>query len=202
MEESPSEGDAGQYAEEEEWWSGQFYSLGFGLLCGVVFHFIVNRLSMVRNLQQGGLDGPPRGAAEMGNVRSAAAASGNPLSTMSRMVDNKMVLVVRTDIGMGKGKACAQCAHAAVACYKDGLKKTPRYVKQWEMFGQTKVTLKTDSVETLSTIKEKAEKLGLVALEVCDAGRTQIDAGTVTVLGVGPGPSKLVDEVTGHLKLY
>ena len=118
MEESPSEGDAGQYAEEEEWWSGQFYSLGFGLLCGVVFHFIVNRLSMVRNLQQGGLDGPPRGAAEMGNVRSAAAASGNPLSTMNRMVDNKMVLVVRTDIGMGKGKACAQCAHAAVACYK------------------------------------------------------------------------------------
>ena len=70
------------------------------------------------------------------------------------------------------------------------------------MFGQTKVAVKTDSIETLATIKEKAEKLGLVALEVRDAGRTQIDAGTVTVLGVGPGPSELVDEVTGHLKLY
>jgi len=198
---SPSDGD-GEYAEEEAWWEGQVYSLGFGLMCGVVFHLIVNRLSVVKNLQQGGLDGPPPAAADMGNVRSAAAASANPLSTMSNPLSNKMVLVVRTDIGMGKGKACAQCAHAAVACYKDGLKKTPRFVKQWEMFGQTKVTLKADSPETLDTIKEKAERLGLVALEIRDAGRTQIDPGTVTVLGVGPGPSDLVDQITGHLKLY
>jgi len=70
------------------------------------------------------------------------------------------------------------------------------------MFGQTKVTLKADSHETLDTIKEKAERLGLVALEIRDAGRTQMDSGTVTVLGVGPGPSDLVDQVTGHLKLY
>ena len=85
---------------------------------------------------------------------------------------------------------------------QDGLKKTPRFVKQWEMFGQTKVTLKADCQETLETIREKAERLGLVALEIRDAGRTQIDPGTVTVLGVGPGPSALVDKVTGHLKLY
>ena len=117
MDESSSNGD-GEYAEEESWWAGQFYSLGFGLICGVVFHLIVNRLSMVKNLQQGGLDGPPQAAADMGNVRSSAAASANPMSAMSKIVDNKMVLVVRTDIGMGKGKACAQCAHAAVACYK------------------------------------------------------------------------------------
>ena len=118
MDESSSDAGDGQYAEEETWWSGQFYSLGFGLICGVVFHLIVNRLSMVKNLQQGGLDGPPQAAADMGNVRSAATASVNPLSAMSNIADNKMVLVVRTDIGMGKGKACAQCAHTAVACYK------------------------------------------------------------------------------------
>ena len=85
---------------------------------------------------------------------------------------------------------------------QDGLKKTPRFVREWEMFGQTKVTLKADSQDTLESMQEKAKRLGLVACEIRDAGRTQIDPGTVTVLGVGPGPSELVDKVTGHLKLY
>lgn len=31
----------------------------------------------------------------------------------------KMVLVVRNDLKMGKGKACAQCSHAAVCFYFD-----------------------------------------------------------------------------------
>ena len=31
---------------------------------------------------------------------------------------NKMVLVVRTDLDMGKGKMAAQCGHATLAAYK------------------------------------------------------------------------------------
>ena len=34
-----------------------------------------------------------------------------------------------------------------------------------------------------------------------DAGRTQIAAGSLTVVAVGPGPEAIVREVTGHLKL-
>lgn len=34
-----------------------------------------------------------------------------------------------------------------------------------------------------------------------DAGRTQIAAGSLTVLAIGPAPVKEVDAVTGHLKL-
>ena len=56
--------------------------------------------------------------------------------------NNKMVLVVRTDLNMGKGKAAAQCAHAAVDLYKKSLKLTPKLLKQWETFGQAKVALK------------------------------------------------------------
>ena len=51
----------------------------------------------------------------------------------------KMVLVVRTDLEMGKGKACAQCGHATLAAYKQATKLSPLIVKQWEKYGQTKV---------------------------------------------------------------
>lgn len=35
-----------------------------------------------------------------------------------RSQKQKMVLIVRQDLKMGKGKIAAQCAHAAVGCYK------------------------------------------------------------------------------------
>lgn len=35
--------------------------------------------------------------------------------------NHKMVFVVRTDLGMGKGKIAAQCCHAAVMCYQKAM---------------------------------------------------------------------------------
>ena len=32
-------------------------------------------------------------------------------------------------------------------------------------------------------------------------GRTQVDPGTITVIGIGPGPTEMVDSITGHLNL-
>ena len=46
-----------------------------------------------------------------------------------------------------------------------------------------------------------ARSLGITAEVVADAGRTQIEAGSLTVLGVGPAPKSMIDKVTGHLKL-
>ena len=116
--------------------------------------------------------------------------------------NNKMILVVRSDLGMTKGKAAAQCAHAAVMCYKKATKDTPQLLKQWEMFGQAKVAVKAEGQEALKQLKKSAEAKGLVACLVHDAGRTQLESGTATVLGIGPGPVEVLDEVTGHLKLY
>ena len=50
-------------------------------------------------------------------------------------------------------------------------------------------------------LQAKARSLGLTAETIQDAGRTQIEAGSLTVLGIGPAPRSLVDEVTGKLKL-
>lgn len=50
-------------------------------------------------------------------------------------------------------------------------------------------------------LQGKARSLGITAEVIADAGRTQIDAGSLTVLGVGPAPKSEVDAVTGGLKL-
>ncbi|KAJ2805290.1 hypothetical protein H4R20_002154 [Coemansia guatemalensis] len=116
--------------------------------------------------------------------------------------DMKMVLIIRTDLGMSKGKIAAQCSHATLACYKHGIKKDPGTIKAWEWTGQTKVTLKCSSEEELLELQNAARTSGLIAQSICDAGRTQIASGSRTVVGIGPGPADAVDRVTGHLSLY
>lgn len=73
-------------------------------------------------------------------------------------------------------------------------------LKRWEYGGQAKVAVKCDSEEELLVLQGQAMSLGLVARVIRDAGRTQIQAGSATVLGV-LGPKSVVDQVTGGLKL-
>ncbi|PWN53339.1 peptidyl-tRNA hydrolase II [Violaceomyces palustris] len=119
----------------------------------------------------------------------------------SRREECKMVLVVRTDLKMEKGKIAAQCGHATLATYKSALKKHPSLVKQWETFGQAKVALKCPNEELMLQIEDQARKRGLAARSIIDAGRTQIAPNTRTVLGIGPAPKSIIDEITGDLKL-
>lgn len=122
----------------------------------------------------------------------------------------KLVLVVRTDLGMTKGKIAAQCGHATLACYKQlsraAAKNGPasteaRLLQRWERHGQAKVAVQVKGVEEMDLLLGKAQSLGVTAEVIVDAGRTQIDPGSTTVLGVGPAPKSMVDQITGHLKL-
>ncbi|CAO1628295.1 unnamed protein product [Parajaminaea phylloscopi] len=113
----------------------------------------------------------------------------------------KLVLLVRTDLKMDKGKIAAQCSHATLACYKSMVKTNPKLLKHWETIGQAKVALKCPSEEEMNRLEAQAKSLGLCAKAIRDAGRTQVAAGSKTVLGIGPGPVKVVDKVTAHLKL-
>ncbi|KAF2173307.1 hypothetical protein M409DRAFT_49768 [Zasmidium cellare ATCC 36951] len=115
----------------------------------------------------------------------------------------KLVLCVRTDLGMGKGKIAAQCSHATLACYKALLRADPAHpiLKRWERLGQAKVALKVTSEDQLLLLQAQAVSLGICAQVIHDAGRTQIAAGSATVLGVGPAPKSKIDEVTGQLSL-
>lgn len=123
-------------------------------------------------------------------------------SSMGVSEELKLVLVVRKDLSMGKGKVAAQCSHAAVGAYKQLQRRNPDILQQWEYYGQPKVVVKTDDEESLIQLWRKAKELGLPVSLIQDAGRTQIAPGSRTVLGVGPGSGDLIDQVTGHLKLY
>lgn len=116
-------------------------------------------------------------------------------------VPHKMIMCVRTDLKMGKGKIAAQCCHATLGAYKRALKRTPDAVRAWEVLGQAKVCLRVDSEEEMLELAEKATVHGLINYTVVDAGRTQIAPDSKTVLSIGPAPLKEIDEVTGHLKL-
>ena len=66
--------------------------------------------------------------------------------------DMKMVLLVRTDLGMGKGKVAAQCCHACLAAYQSAQKQskdTQQWLEAWENEGCAKITLKCPDESTL-----------------------------------------------------
>ena len=119
-----------------------------------------------------------------------------------RQAPYKMVLCVNTSLGMGKGKIAAQCCHAAVGCYVQAKKVCPAGLSAWERTGCAKIAVKCPSEdEMMNEILVKAAQAGIPAYFVEDAGRTQIAAGSRTVLGLGPAPVSAFEGITTHLKL-
>jgi PTH2 family peptidyl-tRNA hydrolase len=110
----------------------------------------------------------------------------------------KQCIIIRNDIRMSCGKKCAQLAHAAVSAF-DRCDKESR--RNWLSEGQKKVVLKTDSERTLYELKTIAERAGISAAIITDAGLTEIPPGTVTALGLGPAKSEELDRITGDLSL-
>ena len=110
----------------------------------------------------------------------------------------KQVMIVRTDLKMGKGKIAAQCCHASIGSYK---KTDSSKIEKWENEAYAKVVCKVQSLEELIELKKLAEQNNISSYLVVDAGRTQIPTSTVTVLGLGPDEDEIMDKVTGDLKL-
>ena len=113
----------------------------------------------------------------------------------------KQTIAVRTDLKMGKGKMCAQVAHASLGAALEAMRRKPSWFEEWMREGQKKVVLKVSSERELFEVFEKAKALGLPTFLVRDAGLTQLEPGTPTAVAVGPAPEEEVDKVTGKLKL-
>lgn len=119
----------------------------------------------------------------------------------SQMSDFKQVIVARMDLGMGKGKLAAQVAHASVTAAEEARTQRPDWFEEWWRGGQEKVVVRAAGEPVLRELLKTAKAIGLPSVLIQDAGLTQLEPGTATCLGVGPGPSSTVDRVTGQLKL-
>ncbi len=108
----------------------------------------------------------------------------------------KQVIVVRNDLKMSKGKTAAQVAHASLsAAEKSSWKKT------WLSQGQKKSVLGCKNMDELRVIYQQAREANLSTALITDQGRTEVDEGTTTCLGIGPAPGRDIDKITGKLKL-
>lgn len=115
--------------------------------------------------------------------------------------DYKQVIAIRADLKMSAGKIAAQVAHAAVTAAEDARKKYRVWFEGWLREGQKKVVVKVKSLNELIELRFKAKENSLPWAIIEDAGLTEILAGTVTALGVGPAPSSIIDKITGKLPL-
>ncbi|GLV33764.1 uncharacterized protein CBL_11349 [Carabus blaptoides fortunei] len=105
---------------------------------------------------------------------------------------------------MSNGKIASQCAHAAITLYDTAVKSDNNAVlHHWLSRGQPKIVLRVDKdcENTLIRLYESATCNGLHACLVRDAGKTQINTGSLTVLGIGPNLATDVDKITANLKL-
>lgn len=102
---------------------------------------------------------------------------------------------------MGKGKVAAQVAHASLSAADASRERREKWYASWKEEGQAKIVLKVASEAELMGIFHKARRAGLPATLVEDRGLTQVEPGTATCVGIGPGPDAEIDEITGKLKL-
>mmetsp|Transcript_25186 Transcript_25186/g.35289 ORF Transcript_25186/g.35289 Transcript_25186/m.35289 type:complete len:182 (+) Transcript_25186:135-680(+) len=129
------------------------------------------------------------------------AADGPSSSWGYQNAPYKMLLIVNQELKMGKGKIAAQCCHAAVGCYKRASKQCPNGVNAWEHTGCAKIAVKCPTQAEMEEIAARAYERDIPLYLVEDAGRTQIAAGSRTVLGLGPAPTSVFEDITSHLKL-
>ena len=110
----------------------------------------------------------------------------------------KQVILVREDLKLPKGKLAAQSSHASVDAT---LKSDKKIVNSWKKEGAKKVILKVKDEKELFKYKQMAEDNGLKTSLITDAGRTVLEPGTVTCLGIGPDLEEKIDKVSGKLKM-
>lgn len=135
------------------------------------------------------------------------------------MTNIKMVIVVRKDLNMRKGKMAAQVAHGVMKVWFDRMvepwnptvgegyviaRKTglTDEMIEWKETDYTKVVVSVDSEQEIYDLAEQAKEADIPYAVIIDNGFTEF-AGkkTTTCIAIGPAKSEVIDPITGDLKL-
>jgi peptidyl-tRNA hydrolase, PTH2 family len=175
------------------------YSLGMNLcslLAGYLLHEALNG-RVQAGKQAKGKAKQDAGEDASSGEESSDDSDGDVNDDVSCFTDLKMVLCIRTDLKMGKGKIVAQACHGATGALKKAEYAAPKLYKKFWRGGSAKIALKCPSEGMMLNIQAMARELKLVSYVVCDAGRTQIAAGSRTVVAIGPAPVSEINKITG-----
>ncbi|KAJ1622227.1 peptidyl-tRNA hydrolase PTH2-domain-containing protein [Pavlovales sp. CCMP2436] len=136
------------------------------------------------------------------NVAEVAGSAERSLASMGIGEQKlKMMLVVRADLGMGVGKVAAQCAHAAVGLYQQLAASRSSRLSPWAEGGQKKIVVRARDLGEMKRLAAAAVAAGVPHYIVVDAGRTEVVAGSPTVIAIGPALDAEVNPITGELEL-
>ena len=110
----------------------------------------------------------------------------------------KQVILVRQDLKLPKGKACAQASHASVEAT---LRSDSNTVANWRVEGMAKIVLKVQDEKELINYFQLAKDQGITASLITDAGHTVVKPGTKTCAAIGPEKVEILDALVKDLKL-
>lgn len=119
--------------------------------------------------------------------------------------ETKMVIVMRKDLNMTKGKYVAQGSHAALGTVL-GIQNSDNVhhkeiLNKWLNAAFVKVCVSVNSLEELHEIYDKAVEQGEATVLITDNGLTMFNGvKTDTCLAI-LGYREDLDKITGHLKL-
>ena len=114
----------------------------------------------------------------------------------------KMMLLIPENLKMKPGKLGAQTAHGALGLYMKiaNIKKHEKMIEDWMANGQKKICAKIKDEGEMNTVMSKATDEDIEFYCVQDAGKTQVAAGSRTVLALIGYENKL-NTITGRFKL-
>ena len=120
-----------------------------------------------------------------------------------RAAEPRMWCVMRCDLPeLSWPKALGQAGHAFVmslaACFEYAPERALAYMRHPS---QGKIILRAKSLDDLLKVQAKANEAGIPCALVTDEGRTCLDAGTTTCLGIGPSTLEAAGGVIKRLQV-